>query len=213
VSRNHRNAPAEASAAWAVLGRESSGQHLGDLIGRHRAILGSSWTRAADAAFADLLLRYASAPGQRAAMFIGEFLDLGVDQALRRPALADEAPEVAAMTAFYTNGPLRGATVSQLADRARTTGRVEVTTMASSKGLEFHTVVILGADQGQVPFFSSLSDPQKMAEDRRKMYVSITRARSRVEITYSGFVEWESGKQTHDGRSEFLADLELVPRH
>jgi DNA helicase II / ATP-dependent DNA helicase PcrA len=201
----------EASAAWAVLGRESSGYRLGDLIGRHRAILGSSWTRAADAALAGLLLRYARAAEQRAATFIGEFLELGADHALRRPALADEAPEVAAMTAAYTSGALRGATVIQLADRARTTGRVEVTTMASSKGLEFDTVVILGADQGQVPFFTSLSDAEKMAEDRRKMYVSITRARSRVEITYSGFVQWESGKQTRDGSSQFLAELGLIP--
>jgi DNA helicase-2/ATP-dependent DNA helicase PcrA len=44
---------AEASAAWAVLGRENSGYRLGDLIARHRAILGGSWTRAKDAALAD----------------------------------------------------------------------------------------------------------------------------------------------------------------
>jgi DNA helicase-2/ATP-dependent DNA helicase PcrA len=102
---------------------------------------------------------------------------MGVSHALKRPALADEAPEVAAMIAAYTTGPLRSASVLHLADRARKTERVEVTTMASSKGLEFDTVIILGADEGQVPFFSSQTDPEQMAEDRRKMYVSITRAR------------------------------------
>lgn len=200
----------EASAAWAVLGRESSGYRLGDLITRHRACLSGSWTRARDATFADVLLRYADAAGERAAGFIHDVLDAGVRQALRRPALADEAPEVAAMIAAYTTGALKDAAVAHLADRARKTERVEVTTMASSKGLEFDTVIILGADEGQVPFFSSLNNPEQMAEDRRKMYVSMTRARNRVHITCSGFVEWESGKQSRDGPSRFLSELGLL---
>jgi DNA helicase II / ATP-dependent DNA helicase PcrA len=115
------------------------------------------------------------------------------------------------MTTAYTAGTFKGATVLQLADRARKTERVEVTTMASSKGLEFDTVIILGADEGQVPFFSSLMDPEQMAEDRRKMYVSITRARNKVEITYSGCVQWESGKQSCNGPSRFLMELGLLP--
>ena len=201
---------AEASAAWAVLGRERSGYRLGDLIARHRAALGGAWTRAKDAAFTDLLLRHEHAGEKQAASFILGLLDLGVGQALRRPTMADEAPEVAAMTGVYTTGTLRDATVIHLADRARKSERVEVTTMASSKGLEFDTVIILGADEGQVPFFSSANDAEKMAEDRRKMYVSITRARNKVEIRYSGFVQWESGKQRRDGPSRFLAELGLL---
>jgi len=203
---------AEASAAWAVLGRERSGYRLGDLIARHRAALGASWTRARDAAFTDLLLRHAGATEKRAARFLHELLDIGISQALHRPALADEIPEVTAMITAYATGAFRDATVLHLADRARKTERVEVTTMASSKGLEFDTVIILGADEGQVPFFSSLNNPEQMAEDRRKMYVSITRARNEVEITCSGFVQWESGKQSQAGPSRFLTELGLLPR-
>jgi DNA helicase-2/ATP-dependent DNA helicase PcrA len=202
---------AEASAAWAVLGRENSGYRLGDLISRHRAVLGGSWARAKDASFTDLLLRYADATGERAASFLQDLLDVGISQALRRPALADETAEVSAMITAYTADAFRDATVLNLADRARKTERVEVTTMTSSKGLEFDTVIILGADEGQVPFFSSLNDPEQMAEDRRKMYVSITRARDAVEITCSGFVQWESGKQSQNGPSRFLTELGLLP--
>jgi DNA helicase-2/ATP-dependent DNA helicase PcrA len=201
---------AEASAAWAVLGRESSGYRLGDLIARHRATLGGAWSRTKDAAFTDLLLRHEHAGQEPAADFILGLLDLGISQALRRPTMADEAPDVNAMTAVYTTGTLRDATVIHLADRARKTERVEVTTMASSKGLEFDTVVILGADEGQIPFFSSVKDAERMAEDRRKMYVSITRARNKVEITCSGFVQWESGKQSRAGPSRFLFELGLI---
>ena len=74
---------AEASAAWAMLGREKSGYRLGDLIARHRAILGGSWTRAKDAALADLLLGYAVRPDERAATFIHDLLELGAGQAIR----------------------------------------------------------------------------------------------------------------------------------
>jgi DNA helicase-2/ATP-dependent DNA helicase PcrA len=49
-----------------------------------------------------------------------------------------------------------------------------------------------------------------MAEDRRKMYVSITRARNKVKIAYSGFVQWESGKQSDAGPSRFLTELGLL---
>jgi len=217
VDRPRRRLPAhrcpsliEASAAWAVLGRENSGYRLGDLIARHRAVLGGSWTRAKDAAFAGMLLRYASEGSQQAGKFIHDCLELGIRQALRRPALADEIAEVTAMAKAFSAGTLKNADVNQLADRARKTERIEVTTMASSKGLEFDTVIILGADEGQVPFFSSLKNPEQMAEDRRKMYVSITRARSRVEITWSGFVQWESGKQSQAGPSRFLSDMRLL---
>jgi DNA helicase II / ATP-dependent DNA helicase PcrA len=202
----------EASAAWAVLGRESSGYRLGDLIGRYRAILGGSWTRAKDASLADLLLGYARRPDEQAATFVHDLLEIGASQALRRPTLADEAQEVTAMIAAYTSGALSGATVMRLADRARKTERVEVTTMQSSKGLEFDTVIILGVDEGQIPFFSSVNEPEKMAEERRKMYVSITRARSKVEIACSGFVEWESGRQSRNGPSRFLTELGLLQR-
>lgn len=200
----------EASAAWAVLGREKSGYRLGDLIARHRAVLGSSWARAKDAEYAAVLLRYQDHADKRAEEFIHELLTIGTDRALKRPALADEAPEVEAMTSAYSTGPFRNATVIQLADRARKTDRILVTTMASSKGLEFDTVIILGADQGQIPFFSSAGNPEQMAEDRRKMYVSITRARSKVEIAYSGFVQWESGKESRKGPSQFLYDMGLL---
>lgn len=201
---------AEAAAAWAVLGRERSGYRLGDLISRHRAALGESWARAKDAELADMLLSYAANATKRADQFIGDLFALGINRALKRPALADEAPDVAAMIAAYATGLFKHSTVIQLADRARKTERVVVCTMASSKGLEFDTVIILGADQGQIPFFTSANDPEQMAEDRRKMYVSITRARSKVEVVCSGFVQWEKGTQSHNGPSRFLTDLRLL---
>jgi DNA helicase-2/ATP-dependent DNA helicase PcrA len=65
--------------------------------------------------------------------------------------------------------------------------------MTSSKGLEFDVVLILGVDEESVPDYLSLHDSRLLAEDRRKLYVSITRARDEVRILYSGFVVTKNG--------------------
>jgi DNA helicase-2/ATP-dependent DNA helicase PcrA len=80
--------------------------------------------------------------------------------------------------------------------------------MTSSKGLEFDLVLILGMDEGQVPFYSS-STAAAIDEDRRKFYVSITRARDEVKIFYSGFVVKPWGDISRSGRSRFLAEIGL----
>ena len=109
-----------------------------------------------------------------------------------------------------TTGPLRQLTVLGLADRARRSDRVEVTTMTSSKGLEFDLVLILGMEEGVVPHFSSRSNAQQLQEERRKFYVSITRARDEVRIFYSGFTLWPSGDLNNCGPSRFLKEIGLI---
>jgi DNA helicase II / ATP-dependent DNA helicase PcrA len=138
-------------------------------------------------------------------------LELGLRQALTRPAQSDEAAEIEQMTQALTAGSLSSLSVHGLAERARKVDRVEVTTMLSSKGLEFDVVLILGADEGVSPHFLSKRDTEKLDEDRRKFYVSVTRARDEVRIFYSGFVEWPSGKSSADGPSRFLTEIGLIP--
>jgi DNA helicase-2/ATP-dependent DNA helicase PcrA len=161
-------------------------------------------------ALVEILLRKDGAGATGASVFINELFDLGLRQALSRASLADEAEELGKMEAAYLAGPLRSVDVQGLADRARKTERVEITTMTSSKGLEFDTVLILGVDEGQVPFFSSVNNGELMAEERRKLYVSVTRARNRVSIFYSGFVQWSTGRVGRDGPSRFLREMRLV---
>jgi hypothetical protein len=57
-----------------VLGRENAGYRLGILIARHKAALGGAWTRAKDAAFADMLLRYAGSSAEPAPHSSANFL-------------------------------------------------------------------------------------------------------------------------------------------
>jgi DNA helicase-2/ATP-dependent DNA helicase PcrA len=199
----------EGCAAWACRGRETSNYRLGSLLRQWRSIHGAAHTREQDAALTQLLLNHQTRGELPAYVFLDALLDLGLGAALQRPELADDAVQIAAMhAALTTTGRLNGLTIDGLAARALKTDRVEVTTMTSSKGLEFDIAIILGADQGRIPFYKASAE--QIAEDRRKFYVSLTRARHEVHIYYSGFVEWASGNIGRNGPSMFLRETRLL---
>ena len=58
-----------------------------------------------------------------------------------------------------------------------------VATIHASKGLEYDCVVLCGAGSSQMPHPKSI-DPESQEEERRLMYVAVTRARNRLLITY-----------------------------
>lgn len=200
----------EGCAAWATLERENSNYRLGWLLRRWRALLGAGASRSDDVALTKLLMSYRTLRGEGAIQLVLDLLELGLERALKRPVLADDLVEIRRMKNAVEAGVLQALSVGDLAERARKVDRVEVTTMTSSKGLEFDAVLILGLDEKWVPHFKSEGDPEKLAEDRRKFYVSVTRARDEVRIFYSGFVVWNSGKISHAGPSRFLREIALI---
>ncbi|MAS36882.1 MAG: hypothetical protein CL610_22960 [Anaerolineaceae bacterium] len=83
---------------------------------------------------------------------------------------------------------------------------VTLLTLHSAKGLEFPVVFITGMEDGLLPHLRSMDDPEGMAEERRLMYVGITRAKDQVHLTYA-FRRFLFGSSEANMPSRFLADL------
>jgi DNA helicase-2/ATP-dependent DNA helicase PcrA len=64
-----------------------------------------------------------------------------------------------------------------------TRGRVTLMSMHASKGLEFPCVIGVGLGEGTMPFVKALAEG-RIEEERRLMYVTITRARERLWLTF-----------------------------
>ncbi len=69
-------------------------------------------------------------------------------------------------------------------------GRVTLITLHSAKGLEFPVVFIAGVEDGLLPISRAIevefADPMPLEEERRLFYVGITRAKTRLYLTYAG---------------------------
>ena len=60
---------------------------------------------------------------------------------------------------------------------------VSLMTMHGSKGLEFHTVFIVSANEKVVPY-KKAETPEEIEEERRMFYVAMTRAKKKLVISY-----------------------------
>jgi DNA helicase-2/ATP-dependent DNA helicase PcrA len=79
-------------------------------------------------------------------------------------------------------------------------------TVHSAKGLEFHTVFVTGLEEGLFPHENSLSEADGLEEERRLMYVAITRARRRLYVTQAQS-RMLHGQTRYNIPSRFLTEL------
>ena len=62
---------------------------------------------------------------------------------------------------------------------------LQLMTVHSAKGLEFHGVFVSGLEEGLFPNENSLTEADGIEEERRLMYVALTRARRRLCLSYA----------------------------
>ena len=94
---------------------------------------------------------------------------------------ADETHEDHSLTSFLAHAALEaGDNQAQAGADA-----LQLMTVHSAKGLEFHSVFISGLEEGLFPHENSLSEADGREEERRLMYVALTRARQRLYLSFA----------------------------
>jgi DNA helicase-2/ATP-dependent DNA helicase PcrA len=105
------------------------------------------------------------------------------------------------LTAFLTHASLESGE-HQAGD---SDDALHLMTVHAAKGLEFHSVFITGLEEGLFPHQNSV-DSGELDEERRLMYVAITRARRRLYLTFAQS-RMLHGKTNYSMVSSFLREL------
>ena len=83
---------------------------------------------------------------------------------------------------------------------------LQLMTVHAAKGLEFHAVFITGLEEGLFPHENSLTEQDGLEEERRLMYVAITRARQRLYVSFAQS-RLLHGQTRYGLKSRFLDEL------
>ena len=83
---------------------------------------------------------------------------------------------------------------------------VQLMTLHSAKGLEFETVFLVGMEDGLFPSQQSITDPNRIEEERRLFYVGITRAMQNLFISHAELRRLY-GQENYPKPSRFLREI------
>jgi len=81
-------------------------------------------------------------------------------------------------------------------------------TLHTAKGLEYEIIFLVGLEQGTLPHVRAFDEPGGVAEERRLLYVGMTRAKTRLYLS-SALQRTLFGSTTAFLPSSFLADIPL----
>ncbi|MCF8160246.1 MAG: UvrD-helicase domain-containing protein [Polaromonas sp.] len=139
---------------------------------------------------------------------------------MNQPLLDIPAPDaetgetLSPLAAFLTHAALEaGDNQAQAGQDA-----IQLMTVHASKGLEFDCVFITGIEEGLFPHENSMNDRDGLEEERRLMYVAITRARKRLYLSHSQ-TRMLHGQTRYNLRSRFFEELPeealkwITPKH
>ncbi|MCM1152806.1 MAG: UvrD-helicase domain-containing protein [Muribaculum sp.] len=124
-----------------------------------------------------------------------EFIDLRKEEGVDNLSMTDFLSEVSL------------ATDQDVDTDESTSERVSLMTVHASKGLEFDNVFIVGVEEELFPSAMSSGSPKEIEEERRLLYVAMTRAAKRCIITHAG-TRFRNGQTVFSRPSRFLSDID-----
>ncbi len=143
-----------------------------------------------------------------------EFLtDDGSDEGHERAANVDELiaaaaefdqmhPDDGGLEAFLENSSL----VNDVDDWESENNAVSLMTMHAAKGLEFPVVFIVGLEDGLLPHERNIHSDHELEEERRLLFVGITRAKKEVQLSRT-LSRFRRGQPWQTIASRFLMEL------
>ena len=112
--------------------------------------------------------------------------------------LAEASPEGTTLVQFVEELLAR-----QAGQHEPTMAAVTLATLHSAKGLEWRSVYLIGLSEGLVPI-SYAKDDAAIDEERRLLYVGVTRARERLRLSWSRSGQGRGGERR---ASRFVEEL------
>jgi DNA helicase-2/ATP-dependent DNA helicase PcrA len=125
---------------------------------------------------------------------IREYVDKRVEEEGVSPNLAEYLTEVSLLTDADT-------------DADDGVERVTMMTVHAAKGLEYNTVFIVGLEEELFPSTRDGETTEGIEEERRLLYVAITRAKKRCYMTYAKS-RFRNGKTTYTSPSRFIVEID-----
>ncbi len=133
--------------------------------------------------------------------------DLAVDAPMLAPGTEGDGGAAAAgatdpLTAFLAHAALEAGETQAAEGRPA----LQLMTVHAAKGLEFHTVFVTGLEEGLFPHENSRNEYDGLEEERRLMYVAVTRAKRRLYVTHAQS-RMLHGQVRYNVASRFLDEL------
>jgi len=144
----------------------------------------------------------------------------GTEQDLERLANVEELITAARQfdETFGSDATLEGfleaaSLVSDVDALSDTEGQVTLMTLHAAKGLEFPVVFVVAVEENIIPHERSIraDDPRELEEERRLLFVGMTRAREQLFLTYTQLRDFR-GRRLFSIPSGFLQETEFVSR-
>lgn len=141
-----------------------------------------------------------------------DYLNYLSDGTVQGEARIENVKELLTVAAEYADLGLSGflEEVSLVSDLDRTdfnSNAVTLMTIHAAKGLEFPVVFITGLEEGVFPHSRALYDANELEEERRLMYVAMTRAKEELYLMYATTRALYGGRLSNPS-SRFLSDIE-----